>query len=659
MMDLFKDRPAEQVRTAASEILPHIMVDGGLSSLDTMGVPMIAQAQGGLALGTGKSHVAGRHIHDFPARYRQINGRNYDVVVGNPPYVRAARRAKEHLSADYNAIKTKQFDLYVPFVFRALKWWLKHDGRMGLVVPLAILDAGYAAALRAVIAEYRLVEIVDLELLRKKTFHGVKRPTVVLIVENSPASDDDEVTVTTVPPHAHDPVADLVDMGKATSVKLARRLLSQTSYLPRSFLDDADLVRSSGAVVGAGAEMTTKVKEGDVPVLQRIGQARRLIEDADVVWTSKDGDGSTTAPDAHQRAAWRPQALILYGLKLGGDAALRSADGPQVYRGLNIFPGRLLGRPAGRWVVGGESEPNIYKYRDLLDHTRLFASREIAQVPTMTPAPQGVVFQNTAMLVQLRQAFPLNVWVLSRPIQFYCAKLLRGSVIEDITAHWYKRQLALLPMPTGPSSELAGRLHALGDRLFAADREIADEFAALDAIAARGSSTLRELIGNSSTLADGLSLAGIPEEGLTIGAVSAEDHGLGLGDGRHVPVGNADLRRWMRHVLERKLQDGPAEIGRKALLDVAIPDDLGTAVAEVVRLEASDPGTTYEQALDELDALVGPELGLSADQIAYIKEEMASDDFLKAIAPSLERRGLSRQGYRGDVEDDEEADEAD
>ena len=648
IMDLFKGQPADVVSEAASNILPHIMVDGGISSLDTMGMPMATPGQSDLDLGSGKAQSEGRRMQDYPARFRQINGRAYDVGVGNPPYVRAARRTKDHLSSDYDRVLKGQVDLYVPFVFRALKWWLKPGGRMGLIIPMAVLDAVYAEALRSVVAEYRLVEIIDLELLRKKTFHGVKRPTVILVIENTPATEDDTVTITTVPPEAHDPVMDHVDMKKSRNVTLPRKEIILSSYLSATFRADKQLVELSGISVGPGSELTTKVVPDDVPVLKRIGRARKLISDVDIVWTKKGEPPTLAAPPIARRTKWKAAPLIQYGLKLGGDDALSAENGSAVYRGLNIFPGRILGDPAGRWAIGKETSANIYSYRSLLRTDCLFASREIAQVPTMTKVPEGAVFQNTVLIIQLSKQFPLNVWVLSRIIQFYCAKLLRGSVIEDITAHWYKRQLSLLPMPKKVDDQLVATLTLLGDRLFAADREIADEYEALDAITDAASSSLLDLVASSNPLTDGFSAAQIAEDDMTVTSVAKASEGIQLNGELEIKIDNPDLRRWLLHRFERELDAGQSETSRKHILGQRVPDALDAALLELDRLAASNPTQTYEDTLDELDAVVASTLELEKDDAAYIKEQLNTDDFLAAIAPSLERRGLSKQTYRGD-----------
>lgn len=644
------------MKQIARALLREIRVDGGISSLDTMGVPMVVGAQGRLALGAVPRQSERRRGHDYPARYRQINGGSYDLVVGNPPYVRAHRRTRDALMADYEPVATGQFDLYVPFVFRALKAWLKPGGRMGLVVPMAVLDAGYAKGLREVLNDYRLVEIVDLELLRKKTFHGVKRPTVILILENSAPVDDEEVKITTVSMEAYDPVTDIINMGAAVSEIMPRDVLRQTRWLPQAFIPDQEWQKLIEFAVGSSSELTTKVKQEDLPVLTKLAAVPRIAEHVQRIWVNRrnDDDFRLSITDAEIKQ-YEQRLLFQYGLKLGGTAALSRVGNQQIYKALNIFPGGLLGDSVGYWNRGGEQEIRIYRYESVLDHSRLFASREICQMPTIARVPDGAVFQNTANLCQLYTDLPVNVWVVSRVLQFYCAKVLRASIVEDITAHWYKKQFLLMPAPIAMSDDLASRLSYAGERLFAADRRIADEYRYLDELVERGSLPLRGLIAEDAELTRGIDLRDVPQDSVLIDSVRIEGDGiLTSSQELMLVVPNDDLRCWLAHQIERKLEDGAIEISRADMLGESVPNDLAAVIAELNRLRTSSPEEAFETALADLDQIVGVALGLDVEDLAYIQRQMREDPFLKLVSPVWEKRGLSAQRYSPRETNDED-----
>jgi hypothetical protein len=652
MIDLFEGRSADEIREIAQVLLPLIRVDGGLSSLETMGTPMAEGGQAGLELGTGRGHAGRRRTNDFPIKYRRINGASYDVVVGNPPYVRAHRRTKEALAAEYSEVAVDQYDLYILFLYRALRWWLKPGGRLGFIVPMAVLDAGYAQQIRRVLSEFKLIEIIDLELLRKKTFHGVKRPVVVLIIEKSDPSSEDEVTVTTVSEAAYDADADYVDMTSAARVTLPRWELNQTTWLPPDFVDNPVWRELVDVATGERAELMTKVKPDDRNILAKIAIAPRLAEAIDLALVKKnDASIFKFELEPHEAKLYRRTLLLQDGLKLGSTRAT-SGDGPlKVYKGLNIFPGRLLGAPIGGWLVGSEKESRIYRYREVLDTTRLFAARQIGQSPTITPVPDGAVFQNTALLLQLKAAFPLNVWVVSRVLQFYCAKVLRASIIEDLTAHWYKRQLCLLPMPIRSAPDLKSKLMKAGEELFVADRGVSNRYLTVQAVIASGSQTLRQLIRDSDPRAGGIDLNGVPKGDATLETFEVSGSSILGGAAWQLDVPNSQLRKWLSHLLTRELEGGPTDLNRGSLLDMAVPDALDDACSALDAIASTDPDVVFESALAALDAIVGEALDLGTEEIAYIQTQMREDPFLRHINPMWEKRGLSRQAYR-DVEDD-------
>lgn len=95
----------------------------------------------------------------------EINERwreGFDVVIGNPPYVRheLLGKIKDHLGESYRAYHGMA-DLYVYFFERGISV-LKPGGRLGFIVANKWLKAGYAEALRGILAKETCVEtIVD------------------------------------------------------------------------------------------------------------------------------------------------------------------------------------------------------------------------------------------------------------------------------------------------------------------------------------------------------------------------------------------------------------------------------------------------------------------------------------------------------------------
>ena len=101
---------------------------------------------------------------------------------------------------------------------------------MGFIVPIAFLTADYAAELREFLAQFRVIEIIDFEALRKITFRGVKRPTVAIVVENKPGTDTDSVQITTLSRMCYDTQADLIDFSQASVVHISWANIMSSTY---------------------------------------------------------------------------------------------------------------------------------------------------------------------------------------------------------------------------------------------------------------------------------------------------------------------------------------------------------------------------------------------------------------------------------------------
>ena len=119
----------------------------------------------------------------FPERARA--GGMFDVVIGNPPYL----RGKDHAQADpkgrafaswrYPACTGSQWNLYVPFVLLAARLARR---RSALIVQSSVLGAQYAGALHeAVLAEYGIEAVLDLSKV-PNLFSGAAVQVACLVV---------------------------------------------------------------------------------------------------------------------------------------------------------------------------------------------------------------------------------------------------------------------------------------------------------------------------------------------------------------------------------------------------------------------------------------------------------------------------------------------
>lgn len=107
----------------------------------------------------------------------------FDVVIGNPPYVRndtLPKTDKQYFMNKYHSTIGK-FDLYLVFIEKALRL-LKENGYLGFIVPSKFMAADYGAKLRSFLLENSLIlQIIDVSNL--PVFEGVATYPCIIILQ--------------------------------------------------------------------------------------------------------------------------------------------------------------------------------------------------------------------------------------------------------------------------------------------------------------------------------------------------------------------------------------------------------------------------------------------------------------------------------------------
>jgi len=115
----------------------------------------------------------------------------FDVIVGNPPYIRAENMPREDRDYYINnpdfEVSYGKFDIFILFLERAIKL-LKEGGRLGFIIPYAGLTQNYGLLLRKFILNTCIIEsIVDFS--EYKVFAEASIATCVLVLRKESNSE--------------------------------------------------------------------------------------------------------------------------------------------------------------------------------------------------------------------------------------------------------------------------------------------------------------------------------------------------------------------------------------------------------------------------------------------------------------------------------------
>ena len=135
---------------------------------------------------------------------------DFDVVLGNPPFVRyhgfaGSARAKGLRAALAGGVNLNGLSSsWAPFLVHARRF-LKPDGKLGMVVPAELLTVNYAAPIRAfLLREYAELKII---LFEKLLFEGAQEDVILLLATGSGGCDHIDVVqvgdADDLPPDGH------------------------------------------------------------------------------------------------------------------------------------------------------------------------------------------------------------------------------------------------------------------------------------------------------------------------------------------------------------------------------------------------------------------------------------------------------------------------
>ncbi|RTG93861.1 N-6 DNA methylase [Thermus scotoductus] len=387
--------------------------------------------------------------------------KEWDYVVGNPPYIRAERAKYGQAIRDlYREVWGQNGDTGLLFLWRAMrgsgataKPWVKKGGKLGMVVSGGYANSEAAAPVWSLLwpgKEWSLRKLVWMEFVeengRQKNIWDAARIPLVLILERTPPKEEDEVEIwvpSSWPKEAPEP-----------------HEVSRVRY--RDFFDPKVNPQGEARVNGYGEYLLPLLRGEDAPLLKKLYPGGAVAVSL------------TEAMETQYTRQKRPQPFWwTYGIQRGGVSVTES---PQGARPVPVLAGRgmavawegekagytdleaVRARPYGKLSLWGRENPPesylVVANIALTPFGALVRQRNEGVVPAaLDTLIVGVPKPDLAEAV----AAYLN----SSLVRWYWAVRLRSGVIQGYYAHIYPRTLEALPWPREPRRDLLDRLAEL------------------------------------------------------------------------------------------------------------------------------------------------------------------------------------------------------
>lgn len=110
----------------------------------------------------------------------------YDVIVGNPPFIRYQNFPEEHrrlaisLMQEMGLNPNRLTNIWVPFLVISASM-LKKGGKLGMVIPAELFQVKYAAETRVFLSKF--FDRISIVTFRKLVFKGIQQEVVLLLCE--------------------------------------------------------------------------------------------------------------------------------------------------------------------------------------------------------------------------------------------------------------------------------------------------------------------------------------------------------------------------------------------------------------------------------------------------------------------------------------------
>ena len=335
----------------------------------------------------------------------------------------------------------------------------------------------------------------------------------------------------------------------------------------------------------------------------------------------------------------------------------KKGAGHAVYKGENIISGGLFGKPQDIDVkIAAPRNKYLFDALPILPGKMWAIARITTALNAVAFDPTATAFTDSATIFGPRADLshvPFDLLFVSRIYRYFYVLACRMSFLDDMRSELYPTNLRLLPWNeelafiAQPLEALRETFTAACANAFQTEAKLFAELAALPLKSFRDVVRLGEgKVDWSESFrraAEKIELGDMPtcikgDEGWRI-QLSAYMHDWLI-------VSDEDAARGLFAAIRARVGE---LFDRDTLLALPIPADAGARAnyeAVVSKYRTADHQAGIEAQVDMIDALVGPALGLNADDLAAIRADMLNDPFLKNIVPRWPGSSTRLHGYR-------------
>lgn len=575
--------------------------------------------------GSGKGEARGTDVTDFSevtvTPWITIDQERYELVVGNPPWVRPERATAASSKNQDRYFENHGLDvgmnIYGKFLYRALERWATDSGVVAMVIQQTFTDNKKTAKLRAKFSpdsgEFTLLEIVDFEVIKRAMFPDANVRPLILFAKRGRPEPTSSVQVRIVG-HKHVNRIDAVD---TASFDIAAAPTSTASLSDLFSPDGRLLLRCTGE---------------RMPLVRKFRELKTFKDIAFVAYDVRRGTGKAVRhlarPDPEKISEGeRVEEVIYIARGCAKKSGTLTTGKYSMIKGENVLPCYLAGHVSTNGSPVKFTDSSFWKHPHALPKKFLALAGTPQRLSGVMTDPTSTCCYDTLTLFGPKNElseFPFDLLIASTPYQWYHLVALREGVIADYFCHVYPSTVKQLPWHDSLISH-KNELLSLRDSYRQTAKGCFDSLNALmERLQGAHSETLSERVRRGAVK---VVWNEISDEGFVPVYFGAE-----LAD--VLSVNDTKTAEELNRIIQ--VVRGSFKLDQKQILALPLPTGEAGEALHTILFTQNDPQirrTALADVLNALDTIVANSLGFSDQELRFMQEDLREDPLFGSMKP--------------------------